>query len=214
MANIHALPRSIEQSQTSGHIISCSDHGFMVKTQQGVYKAQQAFSCLLKPLKDDVVLVSFADHNLWIISILQRTSTVNAQLTVAGDLDIFAPNGKVTVTGQSIEQVASQRITQSAPQLSVMAQKEMHVCDDLVLVAAQAKLTTKVAEFKADKIASSVGIFIQNIKNSVRTIKETETITAGNIIQTVRLCFKSHAKNSVMTAKSDMKIDAKRIHMG
>jgi hypothetical protein len=214
MAKIHTLPNARQQTQECARVIASTEHGYMVKNAEGAYKAEQAFSCLVKPQVNDLVLVALIEHRMWILSILERTELSTTTLEVAGNLNLSAPKGVVVINGVSVQQVATKSISQTAPELSVMAARETHVNNELILNSQTTQLATKTAELSADKVVTGIGALIQNIKNSVRTIKETESVTAGNIIQTVRSCFKNHAKNTIMTSDSDLKMDAKRIHMG
>lgn len=213
MENVHKLPSSVKEQQCQGIVIGRTEHSFLIKTAVGMFKAQQAFSCLVVPEKDDQVLVAFVDGDIWILSILKRSAKA-AMIEVEGDLSIGTAKGKLKLAGESISQVASNNIEQVTPNLSITAKRESHVCGELEINTAAANLSSQQAHLNVHKVTNKIGYLIQNIRSSIRTIRETESVTAGNIIQAVKGCFKSNAKNAVMTAKSDMKIDADRIHMG
>ena len=48
----------------------------------------------------------------------------------------------------------------------------------------------------------------------MRWVENVETLNIGNMVQSIRNTKVCHAKQTIMTAKQDMRIDAERIHMG
>ena len=56
--------------------------------------------------------------------------------------------------------------------------------------------------------------FYQRVEQVVRWVSKLETVNINNWIQNIRNTLSSRSKNAVITAESDMKIDAERIHMG
>ena len=55
---------------------------------------------------------------------------------------------------------------------------------------------------------------LQNLANSIRNISKTEQLQATNWITKVSDTHTLSAKNSVQVADGELKLDAKRIHMG
>lgn len=202
------------QGQEKAEILNLGDKGYLVKSASGLFSAQKAYSCLLKPQKGDQVLVSFVEQQVWITAILVRIDSAVACIEVEGDLEIKSAEGRVSLSAQHITQEATGSLTINSSNMQVNAIKERHVCKDLSLTSEATQLSSVKADMKAQNITLSVGFILQSIKNSVRVVKETDKVSAANLIQTVRQCFKNHSKNTIMTSDSDIKIDAKRIHMG
>jgi hypothetical protein len=63
-------------------------------------------------------------------------------------------------------------------------------------------------------VESNIDRMIQRIKDSFRIIERIEQVSAVDIIQNIKNAFIQRSRQVDITAKSDVKINGERIHMG
>jgi hypothetical protein len=187
----------------------------VVDTGDSIVKAAIAFSCLIAPEADDVVLLSHTDGEWYALAILERPGGNDAALEFPGNVAMSAPNGTVDVHSSADLRLSSAAATQ-------MVSKRMHVASDTIAVGAD-RIVTRASETEshvgrvqifADAIDSVVKRVTQHADTVMRWVKQVETLSLGSFIQHVRQSMMSHSDQVVMTAKRDVRIDGERIHMG
>jgi len=75
-------------------------------------------------------------------------------------------------------------------------------------------LNTDSTQFTSRTVESNIERMIQRIKDSFRIIERIEQVSAVDIIQNIKNAFIQRSRQVDITAKSDVKINGDRIHMG
>lgn len=201
-------------SHETAEVLSVEAKWFTVRSHSGMHRVRRSFDCLVVPRPGDTVLVAHFDAGHWILNVLERHEEEDLALEVEGDLTLVSKQGAVRLVGQHVQHHAEQRLDLSAGSFQLQAESSRHVSKTVSVVSNKAQLSTKQVDVSADNALIRLGNLMQRVKNSVRQVQETESVTCGQLFQTVRRCFKSHSKQSLITSETDIKIDAKRIHMG
>ncbi|WP_221795122.1 DUF3540 domain-containing protein [Oceanobacter mangrovi] len=213
-ANIHNLPEKALPLQESGHVIGQESRFWLVRTSTGVHRSRRSFDCLIAPQLADKVVVMHVDGEHWVTHILDREDTGEVSLQTEGNLTLCSKNGSVQMVGLTVRQHAQQSLEQYGAKVSVTSQAEVHTTGKLALASQETVFQSLQLDAKADRAVFSVGTLMQKVKSSVRQIQDAEIVTAGQLVHKIRNCFKSHSKNTILTSDQDIKVDAKRIHMG
>jgi len=212
--NIHSLPGKDLPLQESGQVIGQESAFWLVRSASGVHRSRRSFDCLIEPQMSDRVVVMHVDGEHWVTNILQREQDQHVALQVEGNLTLCSKTGAVQMVGQSIRQHAVQSIEQQANKVSVTSQAESHVTGKLAVSSQETAFQSQRLDAKSDKAVLSIGTLMQKLNSSVRQIRDAEMVSAGQLVQKVKNCFKSHSKNTIITSDKDIKVDAERIHMG
>jgi hypothetical protein len=203
--NIHSIDSAREllnpqSDQDFGTVISRSKQGYLVKLESGsTLLASKAFSCAFMPEDSDYVAVMRSNQKgYYITNILERTSDKPALIETDSELHI---NSQKTVKLQS------NSIELSSINYKVNTQSYDQTSEKLNVVS-------KHTQFQSETVESNVTRLIQRIKDSFKMIERLEQVTAQDIIQNIKNAFIQRSKQVDITAKSDVKINGDRIHMG
>jgi hypothetical protein len=199
-----------------GEVISLDKTGFVVRTGSGSYTARRAVSCLIEPrLNDKVLLCLGGREDVYILAILERPDEAPCELKTPGDLNITIPNGALRLAAAGgIEAFSAQSVEMTAPRMRLSGEEAEMRFGRLYYWG---KLIQAVAErvaSSAQVVESAVERLTQTVQTSYRTIKEAEHIRAESLYYSIRRLFSLRGKYTVITAKEDVKIDGRHIHMG
>lgn len=202
--------------ETGYATVQSVDDQYVLDNQSGQFSAIRAFSCMLKPEIGDKVIYSSDDNNQsYILSILHRPGQQSAKMNFEGDLLINSERGDISIASPGgLQFVSSQNIDLISDDLNVIAKKAVLNLDDTLAVGR--KMTGNISRINlfAQSIDTVADRVTQKLQNSFRLISGIDQCKAGDILTTVKNLFSVRARQSSMLAKDDVKIDAKRIHMG
>ena len=181
-----------------------------------IVNANMAFSCLVKPRPEDVVLVSLLDAEYTVLAILQRDAhRQDVELQFPADLRIDAPNGAIDLSaGTDLGMQASDRAQIVAKNTGVLSQTVDLNARSLSAESRDAHLQASNLHLFAEACDSVFGRVTQRAENVMRWVEGVETLSLGSFIQNVRKSFTCRSSQAILTARQDMRIDGERIHMG
>ncbi len=202
--------------QEIGTVVNTENETFFVNVGDSHYLAKKAASCLLIPESRDTVLVATsAAGQCYILSVLERFSDDTSRLHFDGDVELMSRSGKLRLGSlQGIDMTSPEQIKLTSSSLQIMAEQgECRISRFAFLgdlfdgKITGIKLISKTVESLCDLIRVKS-------KRSYRTVEDTEQLKAGKIEYNAEKLMSLRGKYSVITAKEDMKIDGKMIHMG
>ena len=203
--NIHSIDSArdllnAQSAQDFGKILSKSKQGYLVQLESGsTLLAHKAFSCTFMPEDNDYVsILRSGSKGYFITNILERNSSKPALLETDTELHINSSKN-VTLKSESIEL--------ESLDYSIKSQNHNHSSEKMNVFSRHANLQSETVE-------SSVTRLIQRVKDSFKIIERIEQVSAQDIIQNVKNAFIQRSKQVDITAKSDVKINGDRIHMG
>ncbi|MDP9991414.1 hypothetical protein J2W28_002369 [Variovorax boronicumulans] len=179
-----------------------ADGGFLVAPQEGVerWHCPRAASCLLQPCPGDAVLVAgpHRDH-LYLIAVVTQADASQSRIVTDGDLTISSRQGRIAL---------------DAPTLTLQAQKARLDIADMDYRGAEVRVTTLVARFVGRTLETVLDRLSVLTRSSFRLTEEVEQVRAGQIDMQASETLRLHAKNTLVTSKALVKVDAEQIHMG
>lgn len=191
--------QSLQASRDTGVVVETQGDSFIVKLDNGSsVVCLQAVSCVYTPILDDLVEVFFHPaRGYFVLSILVRTHAKTAELSHPHGIELKSPSFQIDanntcVNSQNIE-LQSLRYKQQTQQLEVSTRDAHYVAE-----------TTHVAS----------NTLMQKVKDSFKFIERIEQVKAKDIIQTIKNSFIQRSKQVDISAKTDVKINGDRIHMG
>lgn len=199
--SIHSIQNaSTQDNQEFGTVLSITQQGVLVKLDSGSTQlSEKAFSCTFNPtLGDYVSLIKAPNKGLFITNILQRTTSEKAVLEVEQDICIRSNTGlhfqsnELTTTSRD-HKVSSENYEHFSHKLNVQA-KDTH--------------------FQSETVDTYAGRIMQRFKDSFKIVERLEQLKANDIIHNIKNAFIQRSKQVDITAKSDVKINGDRIHMG
>lgn len=212
MGEVAKLNQFSQGEQLTGRVQRVEESRVWVQSEQGPVVAQTAVSCLLTPLAGDLVLLSHNRQGTYVLAILERESREYG-LQVDGTLTLTADelrlHGRKTLTasaGTYLRQVAA-AIESTADKISSISQQQRVQAESLEVTGQEARLSV-------DQVQGLFKRVYSRAEQVMRSVSLIEMLQLGNWITEVEDTHSQRAKNTVISAESDIKIDAERIHMG
>ena len=187
--------------------VTLEDHGLR-------FQARPAVSCLVAPQKGDrVAVMDDGCCGYYILHVLERDCS-DVAIEVRGALRMRAGKGISLAARQSVDLAAAAGCTLSGKTIGMVAE-EASVCVRKLRASGHELLSNYA---KVNVIARWLGTVadtvMQQARNSVRNIEMLDKQQAGESITHVRKLFSLRAKQAMLTAEQDVKVDGERIHMG
>jgi hypothetical protein len=194
-----------------GHVVQVLDDGrCLVEAQAGGdrWHSPRAASCLLAPGVGDTVLVAGPqrDH-VYLIAVITQADASRSELVVDGDVTLRSRHGGIALQAQT-------QIALASPALTLHAQKARLEVDDMVYRGGEVRVTTLVARFIGRTCETVLDRLSVLTRSSFRLTEEVDQVRAGQIDYQARETLRLHAKNTLVTSKALVKVDADQIHMG
>jgi len=184
--------------------------GYLVEAQAGGgrWRCTRAASCLLQPGIGDTVLVAGPqrDH-VYLIAVITQAAPGHSHLVVNGDLTLHARDGGISLQ-------ADTRLALQSPALDLQARQADVEIADMDYRGAEVRITTLAARFVGRTFEAVLDRLSVLTRSSFRLTEEVEQVRAGQIDYQAEQTLRLHAKNTLVSSKELVKVDAEQIHMG
>jgi len=216
MKNIALLHRTATVYEEYGVVTGCQQGFYRITTASGNYFAKRSFSCLVEPEKDDRVLVCIQpDDSVYILAVLERCKNKSCCLSIDGDITLRSQSGSLFFEAKTDMQLNSKdSIKMSSQSFKARFKQGSVVVDALSFAGGLIHAAVQRVKMVATVYESFFDRVHLHAKNSFRTVEDTETVKAGTIHCLSRKLMTLRARFSIISAKKDVKIDGKHIHMG
>ena len=205
-ATIAQLTGNAEMTVESATVRSITAAGITVQNAAGVFLASRAFSCLVIPQAGDIVMLAREGRKrCHVLAVLDRPGAQDAAIDIAGKLDVRAQGIAFTTPGEASTTAARVAINTVEANVNAVSAK---------LGGQSAELSFRNIRSISDRIETIANHCTQRFQVSIRWITELEDVTAGQLMQKVKGLFASRSRQALITAEDDVKVDARRIHMG
>jgi len=192
--------------------------GFVVATSFGYTDAEVALSCLIRPETGDRVLVCQDQTNqCFILSVLNRTDKKEQPINISfpTEVNIHMEKGGLSIRSEEDVSLAAQN------RISMISQDLVIQAEDGQVCMKRFSFLGRVLNAHIEKIKMFGSIvdsifkrFTQRVKSCLRYVEEHEEVQTGSTRYLVEETLTIRSKNSVHTAKAQMKVDAEQIHLG
>lgn len=166
-----------------------ADHG-------GLIHARRAKGCLVEPAPGDLVLVSRAGGDAYVLAVLDGAGPT--RLAAAGPLEIASRT----------------RLSLSAPELETEAGAAMITVDRLTYRGNLVDIGIQGAKLVAERLHVMAADTLAELGRSIRRIAGLDQTAAGIIDQRAEDSAGLHGRFTTITADKDVRIDGDQIHMG
>ncbi|WP_413763527.1 DUF3540 domain-containing protein [Variovorax sp. Varisp41] len=174
---------------------------FQVEAQAGGerWHCPRAASCLLQPSVGDTVLVAGPRRDqAYLIAVITQAYPAQARLAVDGVLTLQAGT----------------RLELAAPELDLQARKAEVEIGEMDYRGGEVRITTLIARFVGRTCETVLDRLSVLTRSSFRLTEEVEQVRAGQIDYQAEETLRLHAKNTLVSSKGLVKVDAEQIHMG
>jgi hypothetical protein len=192
---------------TAKMILDLGPQGVEVEVGAEVVRARVGFSCLVRPISGDRVLLSRGPEGIFVLAVLERLVPDRATLSLPS-------GGALVVEAEGIDLVARNEVSIDAHSVGVRSQKFKVVADSLTLfgrtanwVAEHMRVSAKTQEVVADTLSSKA-------LDRVAIVERTDVLRAGSVSQTIDNVAVTSAPAVVIATSEDLRLDGKRVTVG
>ncbi|WP_396586387.1 DUF3540 domain-containing protein [Bermanella sp. R86510] len=190
--------RNESLDHSAGTVTAITQESIAVRLISGeTVTAKKAFSCAFEPVDQDFVEVTLLNNTYYILNILERHQSSVATLSSPMGIELSSPS--ITMQSNAMA-ISNQTMNLSTGQYH-------HQSENINVHTDGARLTGRTVETNTERL-------ISRIKDSFRIIERIEQVSAKDIIQNIKNAFIQRSRQVDITAKSDVKINGDRIHMG
>jgi hypothetical protein len=213
------LARKLESKavwQDVGAVTSREGPTFVVRGQEGTYRASRAVSCLVEPEIGDRVLVSaVGDDEAYVLAVLRRDADEAPTIAVDGDLRVRLASGRFEIAAQEGVVLASGKdVSVVSDEVRVNARTGHVVVEQLAMIGARVRAEIdglKIAAKTIDQVAERV---LQRVKRAYRFVEEAEQVRAETLDYAADKSLSLRGENALVTAQELVKVDGSQIHVG
>lgn len=179
-------------------------------------RCRRAASCLLLPAPGDTVMVAGPhDEALYLIAVVAQADSSQATLAVDGDLRLQSRRGGIAIRGAgAIELQSDTAVATRSPQWTLAAERAQCTVSELDYQGAEVRFSVLVSRFVGRACEVVLDRLHLLTRSSLRITEEVEQVRAGQIDMQASRTLRLHAKNTLVTSKELVKVDAEQIHMG
>jgi hypothetical protein len=212
------LARTIERSdvfQATGSVIRVEGPVFVVRSEDGDYRARRAVSCLVEPQLADEVLLVVREGACFVLAVLTREEAGPTRLSADGDVELHLKQGRfVVATQEGIDLVAAKAVSITSGALNVRAAEGNVFLDRLSMLGTIARVEIDKIKLFAGTLDSALDRLHQRVKRSYKRVEEVDQVKAGQIDYVAEKTMSLRSTNTVMTADELVKVDADQVHLG
>ncbi|MDQ0570334.1 hypothetical protein QFZ42_002168 [Variovorax paradoxus] len=179
-------------------------------------RCRRAASCLLVPAPGDTVMVAGpSDGALYVIAVVAQADKRQATLSVDGDLRLQSKRGAIAIrSAGTLDLHSDTAMATSAPEWKLTAERGQCNVSELDYRGAELRFSVLVTRFLGRACEVVLDRFHLLTRSSFRVVEEAEHVRAGHIDIQASQTLRLHAKNTLVTSKELVKVDAEQIHMG
>jgi hypothetical protein len=202
--------------QAVGAVLALTPDGFIVSTQDGIFAARHAFSCLVEPAVGDRVLVAGDPGNaLFIIAVLERPGNAPVSIPISRDVTIGVSNGSFSIAAaHGINLVSAKDMTLTSSELNISAPRASIFFENLTylgnVIFAEIEKVKLIGRF-FHSIIDSVS---QRVKRSYRVVEDIDHVRSSQIDYRASKNMSLRGQNALINAEELVKIDGDQIHLG
>jgi hypothetical protein len=201
-----------------GVVASAREKAFLVLTEGGCHEAVAATGCVVKPEKDDVVLLSFGgEERIYILSVLERPCGLHRETTLQfdGQVHLNVRGGGMRMTTDEELSFASRgKMILASPKLEVDAHEGTLKIESMSFFGKVLYSQIEKMKVVADAVDSIFRRVVQRMTSSYRYVEEHEEIQSASTRMLVDGTLTMQTKNTMHIAEGHIKIDAEQIHLG
>ncbi len=197
-------------------------HEVLVAGDSRALACVRAASCLLVPAPGDTVMVAGtgdsqneSENELYLIAVVAQADPRQAVLAVNGDLTLASRHGAVAVrSAGALELQSDTAVATRAPEWQLNAERgQCHVAS-LDYQGAEVRFSVLVSRVVGRACEVVLDRLHLLTRSSFRLTEDVEQVRAGQIDMQASGTLRLHAKNTLVTSKELVKVDAEQIHMG
>ena len=196
-------------------VLATDGERYGVNTPAGRHWLKPAAGCLLVPEVGDLVLMSLAAGQGYVLTVLERASQAAAALRIDGDVELQVPSGALRVRAQGgVELDAGPALRVRGESATLEAGRAALRIDELDVVGGNSHAIwqnrTDLAQQRLEIAARSE----TRLGHSVRQVSGHEEVSAGSMRVRTEGDWQLRASRATLSAEHRVAVDAAQVQLG
>ena len=199
----------------TGTIVSVTGDDMCVQIQDDTFSAKKAFSCLIDPEPDDIVICSSQTNDrVYILGILERKGDSRANLSFPADACIEAKKGNLNIQTSNHLTLASDQLNCLSKNVIHKSQEAMISYEHLTASGEEVQAGFKTVRVVSNLINTMARQMINSFKGYIRKTEGSDIVKTGQMTRQIDGLYALDSKHTFMKSKKVTKIDGDKILMG
>lgn len=198
-----------------GSVLSMESGKICVNMAGDIKHAQKAFSCIIDPRPDDVVICSEdVDGQVYLLGVIARPGDQKASISFPSDTCIRTDRGGLSLNSDDHVSITSK-------QMNCFSQKAIHKSHEAVIsydkvIASGDELQAgfKTVRLISNLINTMAKQVIDKFKGYIRQTENNDMVKSGQMTRQTEGLYAMDSKHTIMNSKKSTKIDGEKILMG
>jgi hypothetical protein len=215
-AVVTELKPEAEYFQGIGTALDCDDSTLMVRTDQGIFPAKRALSCLVEPEAGDrVLLAGMTAGDLFVIAVLERPGDKAIAIPLNGDCSLNVSRGRLNIAAEKgLNLVTSKEMSLDAADLSLRAHQSRVFIDKLSYFGSRISAYSDKIRFVGVFLDSVIERVAQRFKRSYRMVDEIDHVRSNEIDYRADKNLSLRGQNALIDADELVRLEGEQIHLG
>jgi hypothetical protein len=202
--------------QADSTVLGRTPDGFIVSTQDGIFTARHALSCLVEPAVGDRVLVAGDRGNaLFIIAVLERPGNAPISIVISRDITVGVSNGSFSIAAaQGINLVSAEDMTLASSEIKISAPSASIFFENLKYIGIAIFTEIEKMKLVGRFFHSVIDSISQKVKRSYRVVEDIDHVRSSQIDYRASKNMSLRGQNALINAAELVKIDGDQIHLG
>ncbi len=202
-------------TQEVGAVTAVLGRSFQVRVGSGEYQARRAVSCLVEPEVGDRILLALHDEGCHVLAVLDCDGDAPTRLVAHGDLELHAPDGRVTVTAHDgVDVVTPGEAAIAAGHVRIAATGAALAIDTLAYLGAEVVARVDRVKTVAREVESIADRWVQRLERAYRFIAQSEQVRASYLDVAASSAINMQSQTILVTSGELTKINGAQIHVG
>lgn len=197
-------------------VLSVTTKEILIEVTGIPQQAKVAFSCLVQPEPDDIVMHSQHESGVYyILGIIERPDNTKMTLEFPGDTTLKNNTGSLSImSGKSVSMLAAEKINLISNQVFHKSREAVIDYDELTARGENLQASFTYIRVFSHLISTMAKQVIDKFKSYIRHSEDSDMVKAGQMTRDVSGLYSMDSKYTILVSKKDTKIDGERIHMG
>ncbi len=179
-------------------------------------QAQVTFSCLVKPVNEDIVMCVLSEAgDYYITGIVERKNDQSMALCFPDNVSMQSQSGSINLnSSKSVNIVAPENFNCLAKNALHKSETAVMKYDHLTASGGTIQASFSTLRVFSELINTISKQALHKVKNYMRHTEESDAVKSGNMTRASQGLYSMNSQHTIMLSKKDTKIDGEHIHMG
>jgi len=213
--NIIPMKKNYDSHLEPGIVLSGKENDFIVDFKGIKAKAKKAFSCLIEPEINDIVLcVQDVENSIYILSILERSENKKINISFSSEAEINCRSGSLNISSDKKLLLASKNIGLISKSIVHKSSEAVISYENITASGNEINAGYGTVRLVSELINTMARQVIDKFKGYIRNTEENDMVNCGQMTRKTKGLYCLDSEHTIMNSKKTTKIDGDKILMG